>query len=235
MKKTYLETVDSTNEYIKRNADTFCDGDYVYTFSQSAGKGRRGRQWESNKKGLALSIFVNDKRNAQTVPLASAEAVRCVLEKHMKIPLKIKWPNDILANNKKLCGILCEGTKDGYIIGIGINISQEKADFVEVNLPYATSILMETEKIIDREKLTRKIAKEVVKNLNMKESKLIDKFTENCITIGQKIKVISVNEEYEAFAVGIDKNGGLKIQTETDIKTVISGEVSVRGIYGYGE
>lgn len=234
MKGIYLETVDSTNDYIKRNADKFSHGDYLFTYSQTNGRGRRGRNWESDSKGIALSIFVNADSFPERISLAAANAVIRALKKQIRMPFEIKWPNDILLNGKKLCGILCENAKNGYIVGIGINISQTADDFSALSLPYATSVFIESGKTVSGEKIAKKIALSLTRQLKKQKEKVFKEYSKNCATLNKRIRVIAVDEEYEATALGLSENGGLIIQTDDGkTKTVISGEVSVRGIYGY--
>lgn len=230
----YLEKTTSTNEYIKENIDSFSHLDAVYTMCQTNGRGRLGRTW-SAEGGIAISVFVKDIKNPILIPLCAAIAVYNALEKQGIHNLGIKWPNDILADGKKLCGILCEGVKEGYIVGIGINNKQTKDFFVNADLPYATSVEILGYDALREEKFVETCLNELQNALQLRCDELIDIFSSKCVNLGKKVKIIKNGQEKVALAVGISSDGGLVVEINGNMETVISGEVSVRGIYGYCE
>ena len=230
----YLEKTTSTNEYIKENADSFSHLDAVYTMCQTNGRGRMGRIW-SAEGGIALSVFVKNSDNPMIIPLCAAVAVYNALKESGIDNLGVKWPNDILADGKKLCGILCEGVKEGYIVGIGINNKQTEDFFANADLPYATSVEILGYDALCEEMFVEACLKELKKSLDFNCEQLIYLFSSECINLGKKVKIIKNGQEKVALAVGISSDGGLVVEINGNIETVISGEVSVRGIYGYCE
>ena len=150
-----LKEADSTNDVLKRalaGADGAlpADGDAVYTDSQTAGRGRRGRAWE-NRPGEALYYSRLVRRplaDAVTLPLlcslAAADAVRALCGQEAGV----KWPNDLLLGGKKICGILCESVtaagQTSYILGIGINLLQPEEFFAARGLVHGGSLLSQT-------------------------------------------------------------------------------------------
>lgn len=230
----YLETATSTNEYIKENITSFSHLDAVYTLCQTNGRGRMGRSWFANG-GIAVSIFVKDVENSMLIPICAAAAVYNALQKSGIDNIGIKWPNDILADGKKLSGILCEGVKGGYIVGIGINNRQTKEFFRDADLAYATSVEILGYKSLEEEKFVEICIKELQNALAMPCDELIDLFSDKCVNLGKSVKIIKNGEERVAKAVAVSSDGGLVVETDGKTDTVISGEVSVRGIYGYVE
>ena len=228
---TFLAAVDSTNEYIKKNAPLE-NGDGVYSLCQTNGKGRRGRSWVcANGKALALSVFISDGSPPLTVPVAAAVAVCEVLRSKAKTDIGIKWPNDIVSDGRKLAGILCETAVGGYTVGIGINLFQNENDFT--GLPYAVSLKMLGSDEINAEALVKSITERLTELLKTGADEIRDRFARYCVTVGKEIKVITPLCEYRAQATGIGSDGSLTIEHDGKTENLISGEVSVRGIYGY--
>ena len=166
-----LESVGSTNDYLKNLGNDGCEnGTVVLAREQTNGKGRLGRSWICKKdESLALSILLRPKMAPSEVsaitPLTGL-AVCKALRKFTGMECKIKWPNDIIVGRKKLVGILTEMSAefdavDYVVIGVGINVSQ--ADFPKTIADKATSILLESGKSIDKNKLSAFILEEIEK------------------------------------------------------------------------
>ncbi len=192
---------------------------------QTGGYGRGGRSFCSPPDGLYFSIALSAKTISQKLlitPLA-AVAVQSVISKH--IPCGIKWPNDIVADRKKLCGILSEGTGDKVILGIGVNINSPESYFVSHNLPYAASLFSLTGKKYDSDSILHDILNELLKN----KDNLIEEYKKNCITLGKEITVIQGQTSYHAVAVDITEGGELVVIKNNEKIIVNSGEVSIRG------
>uniref|UniRef100_UPI003AB4CD39 biotin--[acetyl-CoA-carboxylase] ligase n=1 Tax=Dysosmobacter sp. TaxID=2591382 RepID=UPI003AB4CD39 len=156
----------------------------------------------------------------------------------------IKWPNDLVLNRKKLCGILTEleweaesGEFSCVIIGAGINVSQDEADFGPEVAPIAISLAQALGTAPDRTEL----AAQVIRSLNAlyddfpaQNAAYLDHFRRDCLTVGNPIKVISGAEERIGTAMGISDDFGLTVRWEDgSTETLTSGEVSVRGLYDY--
>ena len=138
----HLAEVDSTNDWAKARLRELSHLDAVYADSQTAGKGRLGRGW-TNAGAQALYYTIVCKAplaDPASLPLLASLAVAGAVREEFGLACQIKWPNDLLAGGKKLCGILCEATPDGIVCGIGVNLRQSAAFFAAQGLPYATSV-----------------------------------------------------------------------------------------------
>lgn len=221
---------------------------------QTKGRGRLGRSWLSKKnEGIYLSILERPKCETSFVPqlsLVMGIAAAKALEQVTGLSVKLKWPNDIVVDGKKLSGILAQMQLDGdqidyVVIGIGINLFHEA--FPE-DLPYATSVWLEYQKIgrkmpDDPEQLREKIENAIVKlwetyyNQIMQAnsfSVMKQEYEDYLINMDQEVIVLDPKGEYGGRCLGVSPNGGLLVQTDQDgVKEITSGEVSVRGIYGY--
>lgn len=243
----YLEEVDSTNEEAKRlAAKGAVHGTVVAADMQSKGKGRRGRSWDSPKgDSIYMSILLRPKIEAVhasmltlVTALSAAEAVEEIIQE----PCHIKWPNDLVLHDRKICGILTEMSADMegiryVIIGIGINVNQET--FPDQIASMATSLKMETGTQISRAALMASVLKCFEKNYEifMKQTSLapfMEAYNKRLINIGRQVKLIRQNGEVIRTSRGIDAEGALIVCDEDgQTEKVISGEVSVRGLYGY--
>lgn len=152
----------------------------------------------------------------------------------------IKWPNDIVINGKKICGILTEMSAEinmvNYVVcGIGVNVNTESFD--DDIADKATSMFIESGHKYVRNELIAKLLNEFEcyykKFLDGGLSAILDEYKKCCVTLGREVNVIFKNETFRGTAVDVDENGSLAVQTENGIIHVTSGEVSVRGIYGY--
>lgn len=245
----FLEKVDSTNLYAKRIAEKgFCDGTVILADEQLKGKGRLGRTWVSPKdKGIWMSIMLKPNispSQAAKVTLLTACAVNSAIMQTCGLEAKIKWPNDIVYNGKKLCGILTEMSAEldeiNYlIIGIGINVNLDKADFSEELCSTATSIKIEKGINVSRKSLVKDILSyfETYYKVFLKTgsiSQFLTEYREKSAVIGREVSVISSKAQLKGKVLDISDEGQLLIQLEDGtIKEIISGEVSVRGLEGY--
>jgi BirA family biotin operon repressor/biotin-[acetyl-CoA-carboxylase] ligase len=149
----FLDEVDSTNEYVKRNLSSLADGAVVRAGHQTAGKGRLGRKWSDGKDSLLFSLLLKsrlDPARVSLLPLLAGAAVYKMLEKN-SVPAAIKWPNDVLLDGRKCCGILVEGISQGslvkVVLGIGLNLNT--LSFPEELASKATSLRIATGKTYD--------------------------------------------------------------------------------------
>lgn len=239
----YFETIDSTNTYAKTIGDKENNnGAIVISEEQVGGRGRLGRSFISPKyKGIWMSIILkphlNPQAAAKITEIAAASVVLAIRE--LGIDAKVKWPNDITINGKKLCGILTEMsaelTQINYVIvGIGINVNQNKDDFNNDLKDIATSIMLEKGSSVDRKKLLSAILNnfealylKYVENNDFEAS--LKTCIENSSLIGQDILVINRDTVIEAKTLGIDEDGRLIVQyADGTSEHLISGEVSIR-------
>ena len=242
-----LETVDSTNTYARRLAEEgAADGTLVLAEEQTGGKGRRGRNWSSPRgEQIAMTLLLRPKirpehasRMTLLMALAAARGIRriCGLES------KIKWPNDLVSGDKKICGILAEmNTEVDYIhyvvIGTGINVNQ--TEFPEELRKTASSLRLETGRSYSRAELAACIMDELepVYETFLKTEDLRDlyqEYNELCVNCGRQVRVLHPKGAYTGTAEGINQNGELLVRREDGtVEQVYAGEVSVRGLYGY--
>lgn len=239
MKYIHLDEVDSTNSYLKQHRDGLPDGTMVTAGLQTAGRGRRGRDWLADRGMLPFSLLLKNPPHPDTITLCAAVAVCEALEKLFpEENFGIKWPNDIILRGHKLCGILCEsvcfGSSIDIVCGIGVNISQSADFFQKANIPHGGSIEMLTgRKVPDREALAEDISERLYNFTRDGFDAVSDEYKAHCLTIGKRIRIIENGNEREAFAEGIAPNGFLICSDENGRFEVNSGEVSVRGLLDY--
>lgn len=240
----FFDTIDSTNDELKRMAtNDASDGTVVVAKSQTGGRGRRGRQWESKAdNGVYMSILLRPEllpKDVQCITLAASSAVCKVLEKYVKNNLGIKWPNDILIGDKKVCGILTEMSAEpdkvqAIILGIGLNVWNKTDDFTDELKETATSLSLNTEKKIFRSALAVEILEEFEDlYLNFIDrgstAKFMNIWRSFSITIGRDIIIYQGNKTWKAKALDVVDDGQLLVETpDGQRKTILSGEISIR-------
>lgn len=235
----YLEEVDSTNNYLKAHCNELEDGAAVTAKIQTAGRGRRGHNWSADEGMLPLSVLLKNPPDCDTltarVGLAVCDAIGETLRNSPQI--RLKWPNDIIVANRKVCGILCESVFFGdcrnVICGIGINISQSEEFFRAENLPHAGSLLSLTGQAPDRGELLKSVAEAVKRRATMTFADCYDEYKKRLVNLGRTVRIISPDGERIAVAVDVAPNGFLICRDESGEFEVGSGEVSVRGLDGY--
>lgn len=237
----YFNSIDSTNSKAKEIALDEKEGTVLIAEEQTEGKGRMGRSWVSPKgKGIWMSIILKPNVEPMKVPkltLVGAAAVYKALE-NMGIKAQIKWPNDVLIDGKKICGILTEMSGElnmvNYVImGIGINVNLDEGDFPEELKDKATSLKISTGKEISRKELTANILNEFEKlYLKFKEEDNIEEVLkisrENSILLGEEVRIIRGNNIKIGKAIDINDNGELVVEVGDKVEKIISGEVSLR-------
>lgn len=245
----YLDSVDSTNSYGKRMAEgDFWDGTVIIAEEQTSGRGRLGRDWVSPKgKGIWMTIMLKPdiKPNlASQVTLIAAVAVLKAIKSIYNMDIMIKWPNDLVVNGKKVCGILTELGAEieriNYLcVGIGINANSEESDFINKALDTATSIKIATSIKVERKELIARILTvfENYYSLFLEKGSIgfmVEEYKKYLINIGKEVRLVTKNEEIQAKAEDINSEGHLLVRLKDGtLKEISSGEVSVRGIYGY--
>jgi BirA family transcriptional regulator, biotin operon repressor / biotin---[acetyl-CoA-carboxylase] ligase len=254
----YFDTIDSTNLYAKKLGNENCEeGTVIIADSQTAGRGRLGRHWTSaSNKGIWMSIVLRPDivpENAQIITIAAAVAVVTAIKKSTGINTGIKWPNDIILNGKKVCGILTEMNSEMervnfIILGIGINVSQNLEDFPEDLMKLATSLkihlfnnqdhnLDPDIKILNRSEIIKNLLYEleiIYSKINKGLlTEIVDEWKLNSVTLGKEVKVLSKSMEFTGIAIDITADGKLIVKdNEGKLTEVNSGEVSVKGILG---
>lgn len=235
----YLEEVDSTNNYLKAHCNELADGVAVTARIQTAGRGRRGHNWADDEGMLPLSVLLKNPADCDTLTARIGLAVCDSLGETLHNPPRIciKWPNDIIVAERKVCGILCESVFFGdcrnVICGIGINISQSEEFFRAKNLPHAGSLLSLTGQSPDRDGLFKSVVEAVKRRAAIPFADCYDEYKKRLANLGLSVRIISPNGERIAAAVDVSANGFLICRDESGEFEVSSGEVSVRGLDGY--
>lgn len=243
----YFEEVDSTNTKAKRLAEEgIPHGTLVVADHQTAGKGRRGRLWISPKgKNVFMSLILRPDllpSSASMMTLVAALAVRDGMEAATGLKGLIKWPNDLVVSGKKICGILTEMSAElegihYVIVGMGINTNME--EFPREVAEKATSVLLESGKPVRRSQLIAAVLEAFERYYDIFLSQgdlsgLISVYNNNMVNAGKEVCVLDPKGAYKGKALGITEKGELLVKTpEGEVKHVVSGEVSVRGVYGY--
>ncbi len=248
----FFEETDSTNEFCKREA--LNSGTFVIAASQSGGKGRSGRKFESKEGGIFPSLFLRPNipsERLMCITGMAAVAALGALEDAAGVKCAIKWTNYIILNGKKLGGILTELCFDGgapaVIIGIGINANNRGADFAWDSENKACSLFTELGHKTDLSALTASLVKHFDRLAADLEAgniaSYIEEYRRNCQTIGREVTLLwregksefsQLGEHTQGFASDIDDTFGLIIQYPDGKSEILrSGEVSVRGQTGY--
>ena len=243
----YYEETDSTNNRAKDAGEKgIGHGTLFVADRQSAGKGRRGRRWVSpSGTSIYMSLLLRPEIAPNSAPMLTLVMGLSVAEGIRKVTgmdAGIKWPNDIVINKKKICGILTEMAAEmeyiSYVvIGVGINVNQREFPSEIRNM--ATSLCVEDGHTYQRSEIVAAVLEQFEKNYKtFTESKdlsgIQDAYNAILVNRGQEVKVLEPGNEYEAFAEGINKTGELIVALpDGSKKEIFSGEVSVRGLYGY--
>ena len=253
-----FDSIDSTNAYLKRIAlDGAPDGtvavaaEHLVAVPARHAVGRRGRSFQSAAgKGVYLSILLRPKlAPSQLMPLTGliAVAMSRAVDRVAGTHSQIKWTNDLILNGRKLCGILTELSVEGetgelqYVVaGIGFNVSQREEDFVGEVSKIATSILRETGRLISRAELSAAMIEELdalyTALRSGETSGYLDEYRRRCVTIGREVQLLWQDTKEKVTALDVDEEFGLIVRRENGtVETVRTGEVSVRGLYGYVE
>lgn len=237
-----LETVDSTNTYLKRRAAEGAPHGLVVTAEgQTGGRGRRGRSFQSPRgQGLYLSVLLRPNiapAEAADMTAWTAVAVCRALEALTGLRPAIKWTNDILLGGRKLCGILTELVLDregrpAVVIGIGINVGQSSADFAPEVAPIATSLAMRMDTPPTRTALARAVIAALdamAAEFPEKRWEYLDEYRARCVTVGKEVDVISPAGTRRGRALAVDDSFRLVVEFENGtVEAVDSGEVSIR-------
>lgn len=243
----YFDTIDSTNTKAQELAEKgYPSGTLVVADKQESGKGRRGRSWVSpSGTGIFMTLMIKpdiNPNNASMLTLVAALAVAKAITSVTDEEAMIKWPNDIVVNGKKVCGILTEmNAQFDYInhivVGIGINVHNE--GFPEEISQMASSLMIEAggkrfhraQIIAETMSYFEQYYDTFLKTQDL--SALVREYDKLLVNRNKSVRVLDPKEPFDGKAMGITPKGELIVDTWESRKLVSSGEVSVRGIYGY--
>ena len=236
-----LDEIDSTNSELKRRTDV-PHGCVLVTEHQTEGRGRRGRQFVSPPGGVYLSVLLRPHAKPDELlhlTAMAAVAVRRAILEVSPLPVEIKWTNDLVCEGKKLCGILTELVDSAVIIGIGVNCNTPPEAFSPEVRRIAGSLRSLSGQPVVPECLTAAMVRnlaEMDRVLLTQREQWLAEYARHCVTLGKAVRVIRGTQQRAATALGIDEHGALLVRYENgETAAVNSGEVSVRGMYGYYE
>ncbi|MBQ6349959.1 MAG: biotin--[Methanobrevibacter sp.] len=235
--------VASTNTVAKfLSMNNIENGSVVISERQTKAKGRSGKSWESPLGGIWLSIILNPNVDYSKLPLitlATGVAVAKTLERVGIENPEIKWPNDIIINDKKVCGILTEAvtkfnTIENVIIGVGIDANLNLADFPEELQDGTTTLQIELGRAGNENLLIGMFLEEFEKIANLfieeKYEDILKEWRKRSYTIGKIVEVREpFNTYYDAYVLGIGKEGALVVEKiDGTLEKVISGECIIK-------
>ena len=245
----FFEETDSTNAQAKQMAEqNEAHGALFVADHQTMGRGRRGRAWDSPAgKNIYFTLLLRPQimpNQASMLTLVMAMAVAKGIEKTTGEKAFIKWPNDIVMDNRKVCGILTEmslttemDSIQYVVIGVGINVGLQS--FAEELSGKAASLEEVTKQNISRGRLLANIMEcfeeyyeLFIKTLDL--SDILEEYNACLVNKDRQVRVLDPKGEFDGIAKGITRTGELLVETEDGTtKEIYAGEVSVRGIYGY--
>ncbi len=235
-----FESLDSTNSYLKEHLGELADFTVIWAEEQTAGRGRFTRIWDSKPgKDLTFSILLplSSLKTSlwPNIPQVAAHAIAETVAE-FELPVSIKWPNDVLVDSKKICGILCESVtrnkRSCAILGIGINVNSSAGDLVHLPLP-ATTLMTELKHPVDRDSLLEKVAGEIIRQFSVV---IQNGFAPFCEKIRQRLAyrniqktVIDGDKSYSGEVVDINSDGTLLFRCEDGEEVSLhAGELSFR-------
>ncbi|MCX6011139.1 MAG: biotin--[acetyl-CoA-carboxylase] ligase [Chloroflexi bacterium] len=227
----------STNDIAKREAKKGArEGTVILAEKQTAGRGRLKRAWLSPRGSIALSIILHPTPTQlpSLIMLASLAVAHCI-EKVGGLETQIKWPNDVLINGKKVCGILIESDVRGSavdyaVIGIGLNVNLKPADFPEIAAT-ATSLSHELGRELSRLEIIRCLLVEAEKLYLAlpAEDTVYREWRDRLVTLGKKVEVSSGEASYQGIAESVASDGSLFLrQPDGSLIKIVAGDVSLR-------
>ena len=219
--------VTSTND----KAKSYPEGCVIIADEQTKGKGRFRRKWSSAKGGLYMSIVLNPSDKPGYLTFIAAISMQRAIKRLVGLKTKLKWPNDVLYDDKKLCGILSHSVffddSNKMIVGVGLNVNNKIPKSLSKK---AISLKSITKKEINRGKLVKSILKEF-KSLysfykNKKYKKILTLWKKLSDTIGRKIKAVTQQGTYIGKAVDVDKDCSLILRLKNGSKKrIIEGDI----------
>ncbi len=225
-----FDEIDSTNDEAKR-ITLEKDFHIIIAEKQTKGRGRLGKKWSSPNSGnIYMTICTENDLSKLPISLITGLICKKAINKiSNKSIIMLKWPNDILLNNKKIGGILVEtevyNKKIRTIIGIGINIKIKKEESWWGDL---SKFSIEAK----RDELINQILSDFIEKFDKLDFNWMDEWKNSCIHMNKKIKINDGNAfEKEAIFLDVDKNGNAIVKTDQGRELISSGEISIKGVY----
>lgn len=233
----YYPSLTSTMDVAKREArQGASEGTVVITDNQTRGRGRLKRVWLSPRDNIALSVILRpDLSHLPSLIMLASLAVVGTIKTVTGLKSQIKWPNDVLINDKKVSGILIESDLQGSavnysIIGIGLNVNLKPADFPEIQ-SIATSLAHELGKDVSRLSVIRCLLAEIERlylTLSSGDS-IYREWRDNMVTLNKRVRVTSGDTVYEGIAESVARDGSLRLRSANGRLTrIVAGDVTLR-------
>lgn len=243
----YYEEIGSTNTELKSMARAGApEGTALIARRQTGGRGRLGRSFHSRDGGIYLSLLLRPEcppEKLMHLTCAVAVAMCDAVEEACGLRPGIKWTNDLVHGKRKLGGILTElgfgpdGSVSWCVLGIGINCTQKEEDFPPELKGMAASLSAVTEQAVSHALLAARMLEHLhslSKILLTDREAILERYRKDCITLGQQISLLRGDTVRHGTAVDITDSGALTVRfPDGHLEDIGSGEVSVRGMYGY--
>ena len=242
----YFDTLDSTNTYAKQLASAGApEGTVVIAGQQTGGRGRLGRSFSSPAgMGIYMSVVLRPDcfpQELMHLTCAAGVAASTAVAEVTGIRPGIKWTNDLVLGKRKLGGILTElsvdpatGKAAWAVVGIGINCTQKQEDFPPEIQQIACSLGIRWQDAPPLFAALIRALEKMRQDLLSHKAALMAEFSQRCVTIGSEISILRGENLRHGTAIGVDENGGLRVVFSDGTEgAVTSGEVSIRGMYGY--
>ncbi|MCF8260597.1 MAG: biotin--[acetyl-CoA-carboxylase] ligase [Melioribacteraceae bacterium] len=232
------DEVDSTNRFLLDSKEFDEHGTVVFAEFQTKGRGRKDREWVSQKGlNLTFSILITKKLkkiNVNLIHFAASLSVAQALENLFQLNINLKWPNDVLVGEKKIAGILLESISKGekinrLVVGIGINVNQPTFSGKFNIQPTSTKI--ELKRIVSRERLLSEILNILESNyrtLRKDPLKIMNDWRARCKMIGEKIRIVDENIDKYGILEDIDNEGYVLLKTNGKVEKINYGDISLR-------
>lgn len=227
MQTIWLESVDSTNEYAKRNAPSLLQPTLIVADAQTQGKGRRGRSFFSPRgTGLYMTLLLDFGLDPTLLTVAAGVAAADAIERLTGVSPQIKWVNDLYLNGKKFGGILAETFRvrgfPYYLVGLGINLTTEA---FPSDLPHATALHIDC----DRSTLAHRIADEILDLISdTPAQEILARYRKRLFVLGQRISYVRNGQEFHAVALDIDEKARLRVRKDDGREDLLAyGEISI--------
>ena len=227
----HFKEIDSTNNYLKNSYRLLDDFTFATADYQSHGKGRNDRVWQSNSgENLMFSFLIKNKElinKAESFSILTAVEIASLIEKYDIDNVSIKWPNDILIGDKKVCGILLEGQIPDYlVVGVGLNVNQK--EFPNDLRRPATSLSLEAKQPFDIDELKDRLFSNIVNNFsNFKNDDYLKYFRQHNYLQNKRVHVVINNQVFIGEVVGIDDNFCLQVLSRDMLLHIDSGEIEI--------
>ena len=234
----YYPSLTSTMEVAKQEAQLGAvEGTVVIADEQTAGRGRIKRVWLSPKGSIALSIILYPSVvNLPSLIMLASLAVVHSIEAVTGLRSQVKWPNDVLVNDRKVCGILIESSVRGNIvdyaiIGIGVNVNLRLSDFPEIPST-ATSLSAELGRDVSRLRVIRRLLVEMERLYLALQAggSIYEEWRDSLVTLGKKVQVKSGKTIYEGIAESVARDGSLLLRhSNGSLTKIVAGDATLRG------